>query len=57
MSDDAVDVRKYDRSTSSAERERMRNNPPRILLTNLLGVGEFFIAAVVAAAINPGFPK
>jgi hypothetical protein len=29
-----VDVRKYDRGTGQAERERMRNNPPRILLTN-----------------------
>ncbi len=31
-----VDVRKYDRGTSSTERERMRNNPPRILLTNYM---------------------
>lgn len=31
-----VDVRKYDRGTREAERERMRNNPPRILLTNYM---------------------
>jgi hypothetical protein len=31
-----VDVRKYDRGTNTAERERMRNNPPRILLTNYM---------------------
>jgi DEAD/DEAH box helicase len=31
-----VDVRKYDRGTNQAERERMRNNPPRILLTNYM---------------------
>ena len=31
-----VDVCKYDRGTSQAERERMRNNPPRILLTNYM---------------------
>jgi hypothetical protein len=31
-----VDVCKYDRGTSRAERERMRNNPPRILLTNYM---------------------
>ncbi|MEI7730993.1 MAG: DEAD/DEAH box helicase [Verrucomicrobiota bacterium] len=33
---DLVDVRKYDRGTNQAERERMRNNPPRILLTNYM---------------------
>jgi hypothetical protein len=31
-----VDVRKYDRGTNQSERERMRNNPPRILLTNYM---------------------
>ena len=31
-----VDVRKYDRGTNQAERERMRSNPPRILLTNYM---------------------
>ncbi len=31
-----VEVRKYDRGTNTAERERMRNNPPRILLTNYM---------------------
>jgi ATP-dependent helicase YprA (DUF1998 family) len=31
---DIVDVKKYDRGTDQAERERMRANPPRILLTN-----------------------
>ena len=31
-----VDVRKYDRGTNTTERERMRNNPPRILLTNYM---------------------
>jgi len=30
------DVRKYDRGTNQTERERMRNNPPRILLTNYM---------------------
>ncbi len=33
---DEIDVRKYDRGTNTAERERMRNNPPRILLTNYM---------------------
>ena len=33
---DEVDVRKYDRGTNQTERERMRNNPPRILLTNYM---------------------
>ena len=33
---DDVDVRKYDRGTSQGERERMRTNPPRILLTNYM---------------------
>ena len=31
-----VDVRKHDRGTGRAERERMRNNPSRILLTNYM---------------------
>lgn len=33
---DLVDVRKYDRGTKQPERERMRTNPPRILLTNYM---------------------
>lgn len=33
---DLVDVRKYDRGTGQAERDRMRANPPRILLTNYM---------------------
>lgn len=33
---DDIDVRKYDRGTNQAERERMRNHPPRILLTNYM---------------------
>lgn len=33
---DDVDVRKYDRGTNQAERARMRDNPPRILLTNYM---------------------
>jgi hypothetical protein len=33
---DIVDVRKYDRGTNQTERERMRRNPPRILLTNYM---------------------
>ena len=33
---DIVDVRKYDRGTRQPERERMRAEPPRILLTNYM---------------------
>jgi replicative superfamily II helicase len=33
---DAVEVRKYDRGTRQEERESMRANPPRILLTNYM---------------------
>ena len=32
----AVRVGKYDRSTSEAERDKLRNNPPHILLTNYM---------------------
>lgn len=31
-----VDVARYDRSTKQVERERLRRNPPRILLTNYM---------------------
>jgi hypothetical protein len=31
-----IDVRKYDRGTKPAERQHMRDNPPRILLTNYM---------------------
>lgn len=31
-----IDVRKYDRGTSQAERQEMRQNPPHILLTNYM---------------------
>ena len=32
----AITVAKYDRGTSQAERERLRKNPPHILLTNYM---------------------